>query len=104
MFPAVTHRAMQIFPGRQPRRTAPTLTCQLRQRSAKQSRLKAFRSFAHAALSLENSYSQHRAEVRRLRRELEKANQDLTQSLEDYKRMRAHLFDWGWSSCRIPWG
>jgi signal transduction histidine kinase len=64
---------------------------QLRQRSAKQSLVKAFHSFASAAGSLESSYSQLQTEVVRLRRELERANQDLNQSLEDNKRIRAYL-------------
>jgi signal transduction histidine kinase len=69
----------------------PTPSNQLRQRFAKQSLVKAFRSFANVAGSLESFYSQLQAEVARLRRELERANQDLNQSLEDNKRIRAYL-------------
>ena len=64
---------------------------QLRQRSAKQSLVKAFRSFAHVAGALENSYSQLQAEVARLRQELESANRGLDQSLEENKRIRLYL-------------
>ena len=63
----------------------------MRQRSANQSLVKAFRSFADAAGALENSYSQLQAEVARLRQELERANQDLDQSLEENKRIRLYL-------------
>ena len=82
---------MQTFPETRQSRTAPTPTSQLRQRSAKQSLVKAFRSFADVAGALENSYSQLQAEVARLRQELERANQDLNQSLEENKRIRAYL-------------
>jgi signal transduction histidine kinase len=60
-------------------------------RSAKQSLVKAFRSFANVAGSLQSFYSQLQAEVVRLRQELERANQDLNQSLEENKRIRAYL-------------
>jgi signal transduction histidine kinase len=53
--------------------------------------VKAFRSFANVAGSLESFYAQLQAEVTRLRRELERANQDLNRSLEDNKRIRAYL-------------
>lgn len=53
--------------------------------------LRAFRSFADAAGSLEQSYGRLRVEVERLRRELEKSNSDLAQSLEENRSMRAHL-------------
>lgn len=53
--------------------------------------LRAFRSFADAAGSLERSYGMLRAEVERLRRELEVANGDLARSLEENRSMRAHL-------------
>jgi signal transduction histidine kinase len=82
---------MQTFPETQQSSTVPTPTSQLRQRSAKQSLVKAFRSFTDAADALENSYSQLQAEVTRLRRELERANQDLNQSLEENKRIRLYL-------------
>jgi signal transduction histidine kinase len=82
---------MHTFPETRQGRPVPTPSSQLRQRSAKQSLVKAFRSFANAAGSLESSYSQLQTEVARLRRELERANQDLNQSLEDNKRIRAYL-------------
>jgi signal transduction histidine kinase len=82
---------MQTFLETRPERPTPTPASQLRQRSAKQSLVKAFRSFANVAGSLESFYSQLQAEVVRLRRELERTNQDLNQSLEDNKRIRAYL-------------
>jgi flagellar hook-basal body complex protein FliE len=60
--------------------------------------LKAFRSFAHAALSLENPYSQLQAGVRRLGRELEKANsfqlmmQGRNKIIEAYKEVSGMAF------------
>ena len=56
-----------------------------------QALLYAFRSFAEVAGSLEQSYGKLRAEVERLRRELEQSNCDLVQSLEENRRMRVHL-------------
>src|SRR5579863_1006020 len=56
-----------------------------------QSMLKAFRSFAEAAGSLERSYAKLRAEVARLHRELETTNSDLTRSLQENREVRAHL-------------
>ena len=53
--------------------------------------LRAFRSFAEAAGSLEHSYGLLRAEVERLRRELESSNSDLALSLEENRGMRVHL-------------
>jgi len=53
--------------------------------------LRAFRSFAEAAGSLERSYSLLRGEVERLRRELETSNSDLARSLEENRGMRIHL-------------
>jgi two-component system, sensor histidine kinase FlrB len=53
--------------------------------------LRAFRSFAEAAGSLERSYGLLRAEVERLRHELEETNRDLAQSLEQNRGMRAYL-------------
>jgi signal transduction histidine kinase len=82
---------MQTFPETRQGMPVPTPSSQLRQRSAKQSLVKAFRSFANAAGSLESSYSQLQTEVVRLRRELERANQDLNQSLEDNKKIRTYL-------------
>jgi len=82
---------MQTFPETRQGSTVPTPISQLRQRSTKQSLVKAFRSFADAAGALENSYSQLQAEVARLRKELERANQDLNQSLEENKRIRLYL-------------
>ena len=82
---------MQIFPETRQEKPVPTYNSQSRHRSSKQSLAKAFRSFTNAAGSLESFYSQLRAEVGRLRRELERANQDLNHSLEDNKRIRAYL-------------
>jgi two-component system, sensor histidine kinase FlrB len=53
--------------------------------------LRAFRSFAATAASLEDSYSQLREEVARLRVELAASNRDLGRSLEENRSMRAHL-------------
>jgi two-component system sensor histidine kinase FlrB len=53
--------------------------------------LRAFRSFAEAAGSLEHSYGMLRAEVEQLRRELETSHADLAQSVEDNRSMRAYL-------------
>jgi PAS domain S-box-containing protein len=53
--------------------------------------LRAFRSFAEAAGSLERSYGLLRAEVERLRHELEETNRDLAESLEQNRGMRAYL-------------
>lgn len=53
--------------------------------------LRAFRSFAEAASSLESSYGHLRTEVEGLRAELEKSNEDLSRSLEENRRVRAHL-------------
>jgi two-component system sensor histidine kinase FlrB len=53
--------------------------------------LQAFRSFSEAAGSLEHSYGQLRAEVARLHVELETSNAGLATSLEENRRMRAHL-------------
>jgi hypothetical protein len=82
---------MQTFPEMRQGRPVPPPSSQLRQRSAKQALVKAFRSFTNAAGSLESSYSLLQTEVARLRRQLERANQDLNQSLEDNKRIRAYL-------------
>ena len=53
--------------------------------------LRAFRSFSAAAGSLERSYARLRAEVERLRLELEISNRDLARSLEENRKMREHL-------------
>src|SRR6266446_686749 len=53
--------------------------------------LRAFRSFAEAADSLEHSYGMLRSEVARLRGELEQSNAGLAKSLEENRRMRQHL-------------
>lgn len=53
--------------------------------------LRAFSSFAEAAGSLERSYGLLRAEVTRLRRELEESNSGLARSLEETRNMRQHL-------------
>src|SRR5271166_2450370 len=52
---------------------------------------RAFAFFTEAAASLERSYVQLRAEVGRLRHELEDTNRDLASSLEENHRMRQHL-------------
>jgi signal transduction histidine kinase len=82
---------MQSFPEIRQEKPITTHSNQSRHRSSKQSLVKAFHSFATAAGSLESFYAQLQAEVVRLRRELERANQDLNQSLEDNKRIRAYL-------------
>jgi two-component system, sensor histidine kinase FlrB len=56
-----------------------------------QSLLRAFRSFAEAASSLELSYGKLQAEVGRLRRELESSNSDLSLSLVENRTMWIHL-------------
>jgi len=91
MWPATAHRGMQTFPETQQSSTASAPTSPMRQRSARQSLVKAFRSFADAAGALQSSYSQLQAEVARLRQMLERANQDLNQSLEENKRIRLYL-------------
>jgi two-component system, sensor histidine kinase FlrB len=53
--------------------------------------LQAFTSFADAAGSLERSYSLLRAEVGRLRQELEESNGGLARSLEENRTIRQHL-------------
>lgn len=53
--------------------------------------LRAFRSFADAAESLEKSYGKLRVEVARLTRELEAANSELAASLEENRSMRTFL-------------
>jgi two-component system sensor histidine kinase FlrB len=53
--------------------------------------LRAFRTFAEAASSLERSYGNLRLEVTGLRRELEESNRELAQSLEENRGIRAHL-------------
>ena len=53
--------------------------------------LRAFRTFAETAGSLEYSYSLLRAEVARLRRELEESHAGLARSLEQNRSMRQHL-------------
>jgi two-component system sensor histidine kinase FlrB len=53
--------------------------------------LRAFRSFSQAASSLEHSYALLRAEVTRLRGELEASHAGLARSLEENRAMRAHL-------------
>jgi len=53
--------------------------------------LRAFRSFAQAAGSLERSYALLRTEVERLRRELEQSNSELARSLEENRGMRQYL-------------
>jgi signal transduction histidine kinase len=82
---------MQSSRERRQEKPLPAPSSQLPQRTAKQSLVKAFHSFANAAGSLESFYSHLQAEVTRLRRELERANQDLNESLEDNKRIRAYL-------------
>jgi len=82
---------MQTFPENRQGRTVLKPRGPLRQRSTKQSLVDAFHSFANAAGSLESFYAQLQTEVARLRMELERANQDLNQSLEENKRIRAYL-------------
>lgn len=53
--------------------------------------LRAFRSFAAAAGSLEHSYGLLRAEVARLHGELEQSHAGLERSLEENRRMREHV-------------
>jgi two-component system, sensor histidine kinase FlrB len=59
--------------------------------SDEQHLLRAFRTFAETAGSLEHSYSLLRAEVARLRRELEESHAGLARSLEQNRSMRQHL-------------
>ncbi len=91
MSPALAQSAMQTFPETRQERPVPTHRNQSRQRAVKQSLVNAFHSFASVADSLETSYSQLQTEVAGLRRELERANQDLNQSLDDNKKIRAYL-------------
>lgn len=53
--------------------------------------LRAFRTFSHAAASLEHSYGTLRAKVERLRCELEQSHSDLARSLEENRSVREHL-------------
>lgn len=53
--------------------------------------LRAFRSFAKAAISLEQSYGALHSEVERLRVELATANSDLARSSDENRRIRTHL-------------
>jgi PAS domain S-box-containing protein len=53
--------------------------------------LRAFRSFAETAASLERGYSLLRAEVARLRQQLEESHAGLARSLEQNRSMREHL-------------
>jgi signal transduction histidine kinase len=53
--------------------------------------LRAFRSFAEAAQSLELSYAALQAEVARLRGELQASHAGLKRSLEENRQMRCHL-------------
>lgn len=53
--------------------------------------LRAFRSFAETAGSLEHAYAELRAEVARLRQELEQSTAGLARSLEENRRMRQYL-------------
>ena len=82
---------MQTFPETRQERPVLKPGSPARQRSTQRSLADAFRSFANVAGSLESFYTQLQAEVARLRRELERANRDLNQSLEENKRIRAHL-------------
>jgi len=56
-----------------------------------QSLAEAFACFTDAAASLERCYEQLQREVTRLREELARTNQDLTQSLEGHARTRQYL-------------
>jgi two-component system sensor histidine kinase FlrB len=60
-------------------------------RGSEQFLLKAFRSFAEAAESLERSYGMLRSEVARLHGELEQSNAGLASSLQENRQMREHL-------------
>jgi signal transduction histidine kinase len=82
---------MQTFPETRQERPVLKPGSPVRQRSTQRSLADAFRSFANVAGSLESFYTQLQAEVARLRRELERANRDLNHSLEENKRIRAHL-------------
>ena len=82
---------MQTLPDTRQKRPSLTHGSLVQRRSNKQSLVNAFRSFTSAAGSLENFYAHLQAEVTRLRRELERANQDLNQSLEENKKIRAYL-------------
>ena len=82
---------MQTFPETRQERPVLKPGSPARQRSTQRSLADAFRSFANVAGSLESFYTQLQAEVARLRRELERANRDLNHSLEENKRIRAHL-------------
>jgi len=53
--------------------------------------VRAFRSFAEAAQSLERSYANLRAEVERLEQELAASNSEVARTSEENGRMRAHL-------------
>jgi PAS domain S-box-containing protein len=53
--------------------------------------LQAFRNFAEAAASLEQSYGLLRSEVARLHEELEQSHAGLARSLEENRQMRQHL-------------
>lgn len=53
--------------------------------------LRAFRSFAETAASLERSYAKLRAEVERLERELAASNGEVARSAEENARMRTQL-------------
>jgi nitrogen fixation/metabolism regulation signal transduction histidine kinase len=59
--------------------------------AAQESLTRAFMTFPQAAGSLEESYTQLQAEVARLHRELQCANSELEQSLEENSRVRACL-------------
>jgi len=60
-------------------------------RAAQQALAQAFASFTQVAGSLEQSYEKLQAEVGRLRFELERANCELTQSVEENTRVRRDL-------------
>jgi len=67
------------------RRMVPT------RKAAERSLVHAFTTFTQAADSLEKSYAQLQTEVARLSVELERANSELTQTLEENSRVRSFL-------------
>lgn len=67
------------------RRLVPT------RKAAERSLVHAFTTFTQAADSLEKSYAQLQTEVARLSVELERANSELTQTLEENSRVRSFL-------------
>lgn len=69
----------------------PPRDAEISREQSEQYLLRAFRSFAEAADSLERSYAMLRGEVARLNGELEQSNAGLARSLEENRRMREYL-------------